>query len=414
MGINAERLWDRLQQLARITDPDRPYTRRSFTDLFLEGRAWLAREFAAAGLDVSLDAGANLIGRRAGSDASLAPIVAGSHSDTVPHGGRFDGIAGVLVALEVAQSLTEHSVTLRHPLEVIDFLAEEPSEYGVSCVGSRALVGTLSESMLGAPGPAGETLADGIRRMGGDPAQFGAPLRRPGSLAAYFELHIEQGRVLEGRGLPIGIVTHIAGLHRGRFTVTGRADHAGNTPMALRRDALVGASRMIQFIHARAAEFATGPTFLVATVGCLDIEPNASNVVPGRVRFFIDVRCDSEAVMGDFIDEVNAFARAAAGPARLDVAFETINTVSPAPCAEVVQGALRQACERTANAHMAIASGAGHDAMHIAAIAPMGMIFIPCQDGRSHCAEEWSEPQQVATGAAVMYEAVREIDGKVG
>ena len=414
MGINAERLWNRFEQLASITDPDHPYTRRSFTELFLQGRAWLAGEFAAAGLDVTLDAGANLVGRRAGSDPSLAPIAAGSHSDTVPDGGRFDGIAGVLVALEVAQALAEDGVILRHPLEVIDFLSEEPSEFGVSCVGSRAVVGTLSETMLGALGPGGETLADGIRRMGGDPAQSGGPLRQPGDIAAYFELHIEQGRVLEGRNLPIGVVTHIAGLHRGRFTLTGRADHAGNTPMALRQDALVGASKVIQFIDSRAAEFADGPTFLVATVGRLDVEPNASNVVPGRAEFFIDVRCDSDAVMGDFIDEVNAFARQAAEPTRLDVAYEIINTVSPAPCAEIVQEALRQACARTGNAHMAIASGAGHDAMHIAAITPMGMIFIPCLDGRSHCAEEWTEPGQVAAGARVMYEAVKEIDGKVG
>ena len=414
MGIDRDRLWDRFEQLARITDADRPYTRRSFTDLFLEGRTWLAREFAAAGLDVSLDAGANLIGRCAGSDASLAPVAAGSHSDTVPDGGRFDGIAGVLVALEVAQALAEDGVTLRHPLEVIDFLSEEPSEFGVSCVGSRAMVGTLSEAMLAALGPGGETLADGIRRMGGDPTRLGGPLRRPGAMAAYFELHIEQGRVLEGRGLPIGVVTHIAGMQRGRFTLTGRADHAGNTPMALRQDALVGASKVIQFIDARAAEFAAGPTFLVATVGRLEVEPNASNVVPGRAEFFIDVRCDSDAVIGDFIDEVNAFARDAAAPTRLDVAYEIVNTVSPAPCAEMVQDAIRQACARTANAHMAIASGAGHDAMHVEAIAPMGMIFIPCLDGRSHCAEEWTEPEQVAAGAAVMYEAVKEIDGLVG
>ena len=414
MAIDADRLWNRLEALARITDPDRPYTRRSFTDLFLEGRDCLGGWFAEAGLEVSLDAGANLIGRRQGSDAVLPPIVMGSHSDTVPDGGRFDGIAGVLTALEVAQTLADDGVVLRHPLEVVDFLAEEPSEYGVSCVGSRAAVGTLDKAMLAATGPGGENLAAAIRRMGGDPSQFGSPLRGPGSVAAYFELHIEQGRVLQESGLHIGVVTHIAGLHRGLFTVTGRADHAGNTPMALRKDALVGASQVVQFIDRRAREFAAGPTFLVATVGRLDVEPNASNVVPGKVAFFIDVRCESDDAMQVFVDEVDAHARGIATTAGLDVAFETVNTVSPAHCADAVRDAIRTGCERTANRHTDIASGAGHDAMHMVAIAPMGMIFIPCEDGRSHCAEEWAEPEQVAAGAAVLCEAVKEIDGQVG
>ncbi|MCA3822802.1 MAG: hydantoinase/carbamoylase family amidase, partial [Burkholderia sp.] len=234
--LNAERLNARVEQLARFTRPDVPWTRRAFSPLFTEARAWLAAQFAEAGLAVSMDAGGNLIGRREGSGRCTKPLVTGSHCDTVVGGGRFDGIIGVLAGIEVAHTLNEQGVVLDHPFEVIDFLSEEPSDYGISCVGSRALSGVLDAGMLRATNAEGETVDEALRRIGGNPDALHEPLRAPGSTAAFVELHIEQGPVLETRGLPIGVVTNIVGIRRVLITVTGQPDHAGTTPMDIRRD----------------------------------------------------------------------------------------------------------------------------------------------------------------------------------
>src|SRR5690625_3510572 len=205
MQVNGERIMARISRLAQFTKADRPYTRRAFTDLYLQARNWLRGEFETAGLTPRLDEGANLFGERAGRESGLGALLLGSHIDTVAGGGRFDGIAGVITALEVAQVLHENGVRLRYDLGIVDFLSEEPSDYGASCVGSRALVGTLSEAMLARSNPAGETLAAAITRMGGAPERLTGPLAEAGSIRAYLELHIEQGPVLEQAGAPLGI-----------------------------------------------------------------------------------------------------------------------------------------------------------------------------------------------------------------
>ena len=189
LPVDADRLWDDIMALAAISDPERPYTRRSFTPLYQQGREWLTRRFLEAGLEVRIDAAGNLIGRRAGADSGLKAIVLGSHSDTVPSGGRFDGIAGVIAALETARSLKAAGVVLRHPLEVVDFLAEEPSEFGLSCVGSRGMAGALEPSMLALKGPGNEPLADALRRVGGDPDRLAEAKRE--DVGVSLELHIE-------------------------------------------------------------------------------------------------------------------------------------------------------------------------------------------------------------------------------
>ena len=195
--INAERLNARVERLSQFTRPDVPWTRRAFSPLFEEARAWLRSEFVGAGLNVSQDAGGNLIGRREGSGRSSKPIITGSHCDTVVGGGRFDGIIGVLAGIEVAHTLNEQGITLDHPFEVIDFLSEEPSDYGISCVGSRAFSGVLDAGMLASKNAEGESLREALRRIGGDPDALTQALRAPGSTAAFVELHIEQGPVLE-------------------------------------------------------------------------------------------------------------------------------------------------------------------------------------------------------------------------
>jgi N-carbamoyl-L-amino-acid hydrolase len=412
--IDADRLWGRIEVLSRITDPDRPWTRRSFSPLFLKGREWLAGEFRASGLEASVDASGNLVGRLAGSDPHLKPIVIGSHSDTVPSGGRYDGILGVLAGLEVAQSLVERGERLRHPLEVYDFLAEEPSEFGLSCIGSRALAGMLSADMLDLRRPDGMTLREGLAYVGGDPESLASVRRSPDGTAAYVEVHIEQGRVLEQEGTAIGIVTDIVGIHRERITVKGRADHAGATPMPLRADALVGAARIVETVYARALALSDSDKPLVATVGKLDVLPNAANAVPGEVEMVLEVRCGDEAATRAFGKTLIEEVRPSLEALRLDVQAEPVSHASPTPCAPLVREAIRTAASSLGLSSRDLPSGAGHDGVFVALTGLIGMIFVPCLDGRSHAPEESIEPHQAADGARVLYETVRRLDAILG
>ncbi|HTJ98099.1 MAG TPA: Zn-dependent hydrolase [Bordetella sp.] len=409
--INADRLWQRVQALSQFTDPKLPWTRRAFSERFMEARAWLKDQMEQAGLVVRLDEGGNLIGRRAGSDAGAAPLVTGSHCDTVMEGGRFDGIIGVLAGIEVAHTLHEQNIVLAHPLEVIDFLSEEPSDYGISCVGSRAYAGTLDAAMLAAQRAAdGQTLAEGMRGIGARPDALDGPLRAPGSTAAFVELHIEQGPVLEARGLPIGVVTHIVGIRRALITVTGRPDHAGTTPMDLRRDALVGAARLIDGACRRARELDGNGRYVVATVGHIDVSPNAANAVPGRVDMVLEVRSDDEQVVECFAEELLAANSANLRDLRVEAIVQPLTLSGVTRCAPHVMQAIEDAAGSLGYRSMRLPSGAGHDGVHVAHTGPIGMIFIPCLDGRSHCPEEWIEPAQLLDGARVLYQALLNLD----
>jgi beta-ureidopropionase / N-carbamoyl-L-amino-acid hydrolase len=408
--VDGDRLWADVEQLAVLTDPALPYTRRSFSDLFLAGRDFLAQRMTDAGLTVAIDAGGNLVGRREGTEPGLAPIVTGSHSDTVPGGGRFDGIAGVLAGIEVARALRDAGVLLRHPLEIIDFLAEEPSGFGTSCIGSRALAGALSPAMLAATSPSGETLASGIGRVGGDATLLVAPLRGSGSVAGFFELHIEQGPVLESRGIPIGIVTDIVGIARFDLVVTGKADHAGTTPMPLRRDALVGAARIVDALYRDAGAVAKGAVYLVATTGRIEVAPNASNVVPARAALTVEIRSNDDGIRDAFAADFAARARALTDALGLGLELTEVSRSPATMCGAGIQQAIAAACRDLAQDFLAMPSGAGHDAVYMAKLGPSGMIFIPCLDGRSHAAEEWTEPAQLAAGAAVLRAAIERYD----
>src|ERR1700723_1759014 len=298
--INSDRLWSRIEALSRITDPAKPWTRRAFDAQFTRGRAWLEAEFKAAGLSVTIDEGGNLLGRAPGTGRGLGALVAGSHSDTVPAGGRFDGVLGLLAALEAAQSIREQHVPLLHPLEVVVFLAEEPSDFGLSCIGSRSWAGVLAESDLARRLPSDVTLSSAIDSVGGAADRLYRPIRHHDSVAAYVELHIEQGLVLAERNAAIGIVTAIVGIRRYEVTVEGRADHSGTTPMSLRRDALVGAADFIRAAEELARSRPPESLYLVATVGKLAVEPNAINAVPGLVRMILEARSTDPAALDHF------------------------------------------------------------------------------------------------------------------
>lgn len=409
-ALNTERLWRRVETLAGMTRADVPWTRRAFTAEFDAARAWLKQEFEAAGLAVSIDAGGNLVGRREGRDPTHKPLVTGSHCDTVVGGGRFDGIVGVLAGLEIAHTLADNGIAWEHPLEVVDFLSEEPSDYGASCVGSRAMAGLLDARMLAATNPDGETLAQALTRAGGNPAALGMPIRQAGSVAAYVELHIEQGPVLEARKLPIGVVTNIVGIRRERITVTGRPDHAGTTPMDMRHDALVGAARVIDAVHRMACDMSGRPHYVVATVGRISMTPNVPNAVPGTVEMILEVRSDDEAVLGEFPGKALRSVEGALAELRVRAELEAVSQAAPTRCAPLVADAVENAARELGHPSMRLPSGAGHDAVYMSALGPAGMIFIPCLNGRSHCPEEWIDPSQLAHGAQVLFETLGALD----
>lgn len=410
LPVSEDRLWADVMKLADITEPGVPYTRRSFTPKFLEGRDYLRTRFEAAGLTVRIDAGGNMIGRRAGSDPSRGTILIGSHSDTVPDGGRFDGVGGVVTALEVARSLADRGVALSHNLEVIDFLAEEVSAFRVSCVGSRAMAGRLTAEMLAEEGPGAEKLGAAIKRIGGDPDALPQALRS--DIAAFLELHIEQGRVLEAANEDIGIVNTIAGITRISIIIEGRADHAGTTPMSLREDALSGAVEIVRAIRDEARRRAqAGQGYFVATTGEMHVDPNAGNVVPRQVRLLIDARAETRATMEDFLQWMKTALPPLAEAQRAKVsALDVVSDATPAIMDPMLCRALTESAAALGLAHRQMASGAGHDAAWVSRFAPAAMIFIPSRDGRSHTPEEWSDSHQLAAGAAVMFEAVLRID----
>jgi len=410
LPLDADRLWGDVMSLAAITDPQRPFTRRSFSARFLEGRAWLARRFAEAGLAVRIDAAGNLIGRRAGRHPTRAVIAVGSHSDTVPSGGRFDGIAGIAAGLEIVRALEASSEQLDHAIEVIDFLAEEPSEYGLSCIGSRGMVGALEPPMLDLTEPGGERLRDALRRVGGNPDRIGAARRD--DICAFLELHIEQGAVLESRAIDIGLVTSIVGIRRIEIVFTGAADHAGTAPMALRRDALVAAAGTVSMVRRKAEELAAaGRGYFVATVGILEAHPGASNVVPGRSRLVIDVRTTDPALTEDFVTAVDADSVRQAAAARVErTRFATLSDGPPVACDPALRHALHEGAQALNYSAIELASGAGHDAAFMARICPAAMVFIPCRAGKSHAPEEWADRDAIAAGGAVMLRAIQQID----
>lgn len=411
LPVDPARIAAVIDGLADITEPGRPYTRRAFSALFPDGRAFLAERFRAAGLETRIDAAGNLIGRRSGRVPGLGTIMLGSHSDTVPDGGRFDGIAGVAAALEVARALADRGTELEHDLEVVDFLAEEVSIFGVSCIGSRGMAGVLPEEWL-ARESGGLTLGEGIRQAGGDPARIASEARS--DIAAFLELHIEQGPVLEEEKFDIGVVTAIAGITRIEIVVDGRADHAGTTPMVGRADALAAAARLVTGVEALAKSFSGGKFHFTATVGEFSIEPNAANVVPSRARLLIDARAEERAMMELFANSLDQMAEQIARETGTAIATpRRISDNPPTPADPMLLAVLERACDTAGASNRRMASGAGHDTAWMARATRAAMIFVPCREGRSHAPEEFAENDDIALGAAVLLQAVVQLDGEL-
>lgn len=408
-NIRPERIAADIDALAAITEPGRPWTRRAFTPMFREGRQWLEKAMQNAGAVTRIDAGGNLIGTIPGKRPELGTIMLGSHSDTVPDGGRFDGIAGVVAGLEVARALRDQGAVLDHSLEIVDFLAEEVSIFGVSCIGSRGMSGTRPAEWLARESD-GLTLEQGIAQVGGDPHR----LAQRDDIKVFLELHIEQGPVLQHASLDIGVVTAIAGITRLEIIVEGRADHAGTTPMGSRQDALTTAAWIALGVEELGKALASGETHFAATVGEFEMTPNAANVVPARVRMLIDARAELRDDMERFVDELVRGVAAIAEKTGVKVsAPRIVSDNQPTPCDPSLLDILDAACESAGARHRRMASGAGHDTAWMARITRAAMIFVPCLDGRSHAPDEFATTEDIALGAAVLLDAVVALDTKL-
>lgn len=407
-AINRARLMADLETLATFTEPGTPGTTRRFPSAaYMSGRAWLRERMEAAGLRTSIDAGGNLFAMLPG-EHELPPLVAGSHTDSVMGGGRYDGALGVLGALEVARCLAGSGIRLHHPLLVADFLAEEANDFGVSCVGSRSLAYGLAPEWLDRS-IAGQTLGQALAAMGGNPAGVTAPLLAPGAFAACLELHIEQGPVLEAAGATLGAVSGIVGIRRGTFILSGRPDHAGTAPMALRHDALTAAAELILAVE-RCARAEPGA---VGTVGRLALRPNQSNVVPGEVTLTAEIRHLEPAAIALVWNYVLEAAEAACAERGVTLQLDAHTDAEPAAPPAWLLELVYSVCHGLDPRALVLPSGAGHDTGHLAHLAPAAMIFVPSMGGRSHCPEEYTAPEHLCTGVEALMRAIIAVDRRL-
>jgi N-carbamoyl-L-amino-acid hydrolase len=399
--VNGDRLWSSLMELARIGATEKGgVCRLALTDLDRQGRDLVVSWAKKAGLSITTDQIGNVFMRRAGKNPSLPPIACGSHIDTQPTGGKFDGNYGVLAGLEVVRTLNDLGVETEAPIEVIFWTNEEGSRFVPVMMGSGVFAGAFSlETALAAKDVDGKTVKDELTRIGyvGDEV----PGQHP--LGAYFEAHIEQGPVLEDADVTIGVVTGVLGLRWYDCVVTGMEAHAGPTPMALRKDALQIATKIMQETVAIAHRY---PPYGRGTVGFVQNFPNSRNVIPGRVKFSIDLRnVDNERL--DTMDrEIRAFVEKTAAESGLGITIEQVSYFPPCPfekgCVDAVEGGAKD----LGYSYMNAVSGAGHDAVYMARLAPAGMIFVPCKDGISHNEIEDAKPEHLEAGCNVLLRAM--------
>lgn len=403
-----DRIAAMVDQLAVMTEPDRPYTRLVFSAEFDAARRWLGDQFTAAGLVCHIDAGGSLIGTRAGdAPAPRRKLVIGSHIDTVPAGGRFDGIAGVVAALEVVHYLNAQGITLPFDLEIVDFLGEELNVWGTSCLGSRHMAGLITPEMLARTDAEGRMLGAEIARIGGSGTPATGVRGDADAIIGCLELHIEQARSLERQGRDIGVVTAIPGIYRYAIGVTGAAGHSGTTLMEGRRDALVAAADIIQATQALATKIARDDNqHFVATIGKIEVFPNGAAIVPGRVEMTLDLRAASDRSREVFEGAFRDMLAATQAARHCDISFDALAAAPVAPMDAGLRQLLADQADALGLSSMPVSSGAGHDSAHLSRFAPAAMIFIPCREGLSHCPEEFATADAIAKGAAVLVRSV--------
>ena len=405
-AVDLARLRDDLERLAEFRDTDSPgWTRRVFSEPYIRSRSWVASRMREAGMQVTQDAAGNLIGTLAGGSGPA--LVSGSHTDTVAGGGRFDGPVGVLGAIEAARCIRDGGLKLRHQLRVVDFLGEEPNDFGISCVGSRAVAGVLSAEHLALRDPTGRTLAEAVESAGGDPTRIRNAAWTKTEVAAFVELHIEQGPLLEKAGIPLAVVSGIAGIERLQMTFTGQADHAGTAPMDARHDALCAAAEGVLAVESLAKEQGG-----VGTAGRIEAQPGALNVVPDLVRLWAEFRNTDIGWLASRRRRLEETVLDAGRRRGVNVEIQTLSRTEPVITSIMVRTAMNEAIANLGLQSMSLPSNAGHDAVQMAGLGPTGMLFVPSAGGRSHCPEEWTAPEHIEAGVAALLATLLVLDAR--
>jgi N-carbamoyl-L-amino-acid hydrolase len=402
--VDAGRVMARLEALGEIgRTAEGGVSRPAFGDPDIQARSYVMGLMKDLGLEVRIDSVGNIIGRRSGKDKEAPPIVIASHLDTVPNGGKYDGALGVIAALECVQAVEESGIETRHPVEVIVFTDEEGG-----LIGSRGLSGELDDKTLDLMSQSGKTVREGITALGGNPGLIKEAARVRGDVFSYLELHIEQGSILDTRGVDIGVVEGIVGIARWDVTIEGASNHAGTTPMAERRDALLAAARLILAVNRIVI---AEPGRQVGTVGRIQAEPGAVNVIPGKVVMSLELRDLSLDKVRRLFSLIQAESGQIGKETNTVISFTTVEETAPSLTDPRLRNLIRASATELGLSSLDLPSGAGHDAQSIARIAPVGMIFIPSVGGISHSPNEFSRPDDIANGARVLLRTLLKVDG---
>ena len=403
LRVNGQRIESRIKELAVFGRAEDGHGYRvAFTKGDIEGRQWFIDLMKKSGLEVSIDAGGNIVGKRRGKNQSLKPIGFGSHIDMVPDGGNYDGTLGSLSALEAIEILNENKIETNHPLEVIIFANEEGGT-----IGSKALAGLLTKDGLNKVSQSGLTMAEGIKAVGGNPDNIQSIIRKNGDLHAWLELHIEQGGLLENENLQIGVVEGIVGMMDWDVTIEGFANHAGSTPMNMREDALLAASK---FVIAVNEVIKSVPGKQVGTVGKIAALPGASNVIPGKVTVSLEVRDLSIEKVEMLFGEIQKRADKIAADSKTKISFQPQFTIKPALSNKSLQEKINESAKSLGLTTKFMQSGAIHDSQNMSLIAPMAMIFVPSVGGISHSPKEFTKPEDMTNGANVLLQTILSVD----
>lgn len=408
MLANIERIKKDIEELSKFNaTPLSGVTRFSYTEEHRKAKKYIIEEMTKAGLDVYEDAVGNIIGRRDGTANNLPVVMVGSHFDSVKNGGKFDGAAGVATGLEIARIVKENNIKTKHPMSFIAIVEEEGGRFGSGLLGSRAMIGKVAKEDLGKfKDENGISLACAMKDFGLNPEEYHQAKNWDKKIEAFIELHIEQGPVLEAEQKDVGIVNAIVGMAVYEVEITGRADHAGTTPMDMRADALLLTSSIIQDVNRLAIEAGEGT---VATVGKLQVSPGAVNIVPAKVNFTFEVRSKSNISVENITGNVEKILQNKCKSQGFQYKLNKIMSIKPTLLSEDVLSILtKKASELNLN-YKIMMSGAGHDAMFLNEITDVGMVFVPSKNGRSHCPEEWTDYEKIKLGTELVMETLLEI-----
>lgn len=400
---NPQRMEERIQALSQYgANPEGGVSRVAYSEADIAGRKYVMGLMKNAGLEVSIDAAGNLIGKRKGKNSTLPVIAFGSHIDSVPGGGNYDGDVGSIGAIECIELMKENNIMTNHPLEVIIFQNEEGG-----LVGSEAISGILTDEELSLVSSSGKTLRQGMIDIGGDPTRYHEAARKKGDFKAFLELHIEQGGFLDQEGINIGVVEGIVGIKQWMVTFQGKANHAGTTPMDQRQDAMLAAAKFVVATNSTARSI---PGRQVATNGKIKAEPGAPNVIPGKVEMTLEIRdLDFEKMLAVF-EKIKSAANEISEETGVTISYSPLNEDIPAVTDKRIQDMIAASAKELGLTNKYMPSGAGHDTQDMARIAATGMVFVPSKDGISHSPKEFTSAQDMANGASVLLQTILKLD----